>query len=590
MFQFDLFRSFLPLRNPIGFGASDFIEFTLAALLVLFALMSRPGIERYANKLAGKTAWCMLLLAVFPVALRLALLAHHPVPSPDIYDEFSHLLVADTLRHFRLANPSHPLRQFFETFFVLQEPAYSSIYPIGQGLAMALGRMLFGIPWGGVLLFSGAFCALCYWMLRGWTTPGWALVGGALAVIEFGPLSQWMNSYWGGAFAATAGCLVFGALPRLSDNYRARNAVWLGLGLGMHLMVRPYESIFLFASVILFFMPTLRQAGRLRSLARVAAIAVLVAAPAVLVTLLHDKQVTGSWTTLPEMLSKYQYGVPASFTFEADLVPHRELTLQQEQEYKAQLSFRSGSETVKSYLVRLAYRMRFYRFFFLAPLYIVLPFFLAAVRERRFLWIVATLLLFALGVNFFPAFQTHYIAAATCLLLLAAVTGLRQLDRLRLRGHSVGADAARLIVFLCVAHFLFWYAMHVFDASDVSVAMRQYETWNAINHRNPERRSFVNQQLAQTPGKQLVIVRYWPQHIFQDEWVYNGADIDGSRIVWARDLGPVENEKLRRYYPDRAVWLLEPDARPPKLSRYEPAPPPAPVKVEPSILRLEQVR
>jgi hypothetical protein len=76
----------------------------------------------------------------------------------------------------------------------------------------------------------------------------------------------------------------------------------------------------------------------------------------------------------------------------------------------------------------------------------------------------------------------------------------------------------------------------------------------------------VQEQLARAPGKHLVFVRYWPQHIFQQEWVYNAADIDGAQIVWARDLGAVEDQKLRQYYPDRAVWLLEPDGRPPKLT------------------------
>src|ERR1700693_6361437 len=103
MFLFDLFRSFLPLHNPIGFGAIDFIELLLGVLLVAFVLVWRPWIQPRLQVLAQHTPWCMLLLAVLPIALRLLLLPHHPAPSPDVYDEFSHLLEADTLRHFRLA-------------------------------------------------------------------------------------------------------------------------------------------------------------------------------------------------------------------------------------------------------------------------------------------------------------------------------------------------------------------------------------------------------------------------------------------------------------------------------------------------------
>ena len=42
MFLFDWFRSFLPLRNPIGFGAADFIELAAALLLVLVILARIP--------------------------------------------------------------------------------------------------------------------------------------------------------------------------------------------------------------------------------------------------------------------------------------------------------------------------------------------------------------------------------------------------------------------------------------------------------------------------------------------------------------------------------------------------------------------
>jgi hypothetical protein len=545
MFPAHLAQSFLPLTNPLGLGPADLIALALAALLVAMALAWRPWLEPYAARIAQRPLWCMLLLAALPVALRLALLARHPVPVPDIYDEFSHLLVADTLRHFRLANPAHPMHRFFETFFVLQEPTYSSIYPVGQGAALAFGWMVFGTPWAGVVLPVAALCALCYWMLRGWTTAGWALAGGLLAVMEFGPLNQWMNSYWGGALPAAAGCLVFGALPRLRRGGRLRDAVLLGAGLAIHLLARPYESIFLLLCVVLYLLPAWR------SMARLVPVAAMVALPAVGVTLLQNKQVAGSWTTLPYALSEYQYGVPAALAFQANATPHRELTREQELDYKMQLSFRGGrAETIGSYMLRLAYRIRYYRFFFMPPLYLALPFFFAALRDRRFVWAMVCPLIFALGINFFPAFQYHYMAGVTCLFVLIGVTALRQLSRF--------SDlAARVLVLLCLAQFGFEYGLQAFSGDPWSLELR-----------NPERRVFVQKQLAQAPGKLLVFVRYWPAHIFQDEWVYNAADVDGARVVWARDLGPEENAKLRSYYPDRTVWLLEPDARPPRLTAY----------------------
>ena len=45
-----------------------------------------------------------------------------------------------------------------------------------------------------------------------------------------------------------------------------------------------------------------------------------------------------------------------------------------------------------------------------------------------------------------------------------------------------------------------------------------------------------------------MLVRYAPDHNVLEEWVYNHADIDGSAIVWARDMGDAANRELLDYY------------------------------------------
>jgi hypothetical protein len=558
----------MPPDSAVGFAPADWVLAFLTALLFAAALLWRPAVQRALEALAQRSRMCMLLLFGLPIALRLLLLPHHPVPVPEIYDEFSHLLMADTLLHGRLANPAHPMHRFFETFFVLQQPTYSSIYPLGQGLVLAFGRLLSGISWTGVLFINGIFCAACYWMLRGWVQPAWALFGGLLAVMEFGPLSQWMNSYWGGTFAATGGCLVFGALPRIRAYGRPRDAVLLGLGFGMHMLARQFESVLLLVAVLLFFVPDLLDVKLRRRLLRPAAVALVAVLPVGLLILAQNKAVTGHWFLLPEQLSQYQYGVPTSLTIEKNPIPHIPLTPQQQLDYKAQaLTHGPARDSIAKFLLRLEYRVRYYRFFFLPPLYIALLAFLFALRERRFLWVAGTLLLFALGTNLFPYLLVHYLAAVTCLFVLVSVVGLQQLSRLRIRGSQIGFDIVRVLVVLCAAEFLSWYALHLFE-TPAAYSVLQYETWDSINHAGPNRREQVNAELARIPGRLLVFVRYTTHHVYQDEWVWNSADIDASRVVFARDLGAAEDQDLIRYYPNRKVLLLEPDVYPVRLSAY----------------------
>ena len=55
------------------------------------------------------------------------------------------------------------------------------------------------------------------------------------------------------------------------------------------------------------------------------------------------------------------------------------------------------------------------------------------------------------------------------------------------------------------------------------------------------------------------------------EWVYNEADIDQAKIVWAREMDDAQNRKLLEHFSDRTVWLAEVDHQydsPPKLTPY----------------------
>ena len=92
-------------------------------------------------------------------------------------------------------------------------------------------------------------------------------------------------------------------------------------------------------------------------------------------------------------------------------------------------------------------------------------------------------------------------------------------------------------------------------------------TWYGPDHFGVERAQ-IEAMLNRLPGGQLVIVRYRPDHNPMDEWVYNRADIDGSKVVWARDMDAADNLQLIHYYGNRNVWLVEPDLMPARITPY----------------------
>src|SRR5262249_38400985 len=86
---------------------------------------------------------------------------------------------------------------------------------------------------------------------------------------------------------------------------------------------------------------------------------------------------------------------------------------------------------------------------------------------------------------------------------------------------------------------------------------------------NRARRDVI-QHLIGNGSKNLVVVKYRQDHNIHEEWVFNDADIDESRVVWTRGGSDCRKDReLLNYFRERTIWLLQPDESPPTLTLYQ---------------------
>jgi hypothetical protein len=188
--------------------------------------------------------------------------------------------------------------------------------------------------------------------------------------------------------------------------------------------------------------------------------------------------------------------------------------------------------------------------------------------DRRVRFLVVCVLVLAVGMMIEIFLLPHYLAPFTAAFYAIGLQAMRHLRLWRPEGQPVGSAIVRLTVVFCfVLAGLRLYAAPLHLRLAQWPASEWSGTWYGPGHFGVERAN-LEAGLEQLPGRQLVIVRYSSDHNPFDEWVYNAADIDNSKVIWARGMDTANDLELIHYYRDRKVWLVQPDKQPTEISPY----------------------
>ncbi len=256
--------------------------------------------------------------------------------------------------------------------------------------------------------------------------------------------------------------------------------------------------------------------------------------------------------------------------------------------------------------------------FFIGPAlsipFLALPWLLKDWRNRLLLAQVA---LSFLGLWIVVYFNPHYAAPLMATIVVLMMQGMRILNGWEFCGHAIGAGLTRLIVIFSLltgpiyfAHMVMSGAHPLLDrfsrhpvlglaAPVVALAALRFGSSRAVRFQAgrswligacelllvaafmlqaaaiqrdlyPDNYPFVDdlaepfrgpveQKLAAMPGEHLVLVRYSKDHNSGEEYVYNEADIDHAKTVWAREIPGMDLTPLLNYFKNRDVWIYEPD-------------------------------
>jgi 4-amino-4-deoxy-L-arabinose transferase-like glycosyltransferase len=577
-------------------------------ILLIGALAWMPpaasALDRFIQRLKNTSPRIRLITSIAvaiasPIYLYLTARSTHRQLFPYIHDEFSYLIQAKQFAAHRLWMPGHPLGQFFDSFQIFTQPVYASAYFPGTALAHLPGVLLRVPPFVTALIISGVVMGLVYWIIADLIdgVAGWLTVLLLLADLLYRQESTLVLSHMP---VLMYGLLAFVCWMNWRKNDRSEWAIGTGFFLGLAAVTRPVDAM-AFAipigiAVIVRCVPgdtglrpvltILKFRGLQRSVysdvastgrrpvsggsVPITAIPAMIggAIPLIVLQLLLNHGITGSWTRTPFQLYADREYPGSNYGFAA-YQPHRqsESALPQMRAMYDSYRLQLAAHQWKNVWPEMVNRARFVLsqtsptpfpvLVFLMPLSIVGIWRLRNDQRGPAIMLLSLLPLFLLLYAPYFLYLPTYTLPTAPAVILAILLGMRGAIELFSKGQRfVRVGLVLLISGLSLAALPNWWNQPPEDLFSANLL------------------ADVSRQLAGLPPqKAVVFFTFDPKRNLNEEPVYNADSAwpDDAAVIRVHDLGSMNSEVIRYYaerQPDQVFYWYDEATR--KLNHHAP--------------------
>jgi hypothetical protein len=472
--------------------------------------------------------------------------------SPKWQDELSYIVQFRMLAHGRLWMPRHPLADFFDSFQLIVDPVYASMYFPGAALFYTPTIWLHLPFWVISAALSGVMVALLYLIMTE-LIDGWA---GLLAVVMVLGTSMFrkLSIMIGGHPPMLAlEMLIIWSWLNWRKQHSTGWSIALGAFAGWAAITRPLDAIVVALPIGIAMLLDLRAHSVRR--AGIAAACVFAAAlPFLALQIIFNLGVTGKWYKTPfELYANRDYpGTTLGFhKFDPNLRPasklpqkqkfHDEWTIPAIQRHRPELVVHNWlhGDLKRALADNMPQRM----------LMLLLPLGLVGLIDRRRVAVWSILPLFVIAFSFYTFNLPHYAIITLPAVVLTILLGARELETTWAKAQPLLATFLSLFILI----------LSVTETAEVNRLVAD-EIFQAPPLAG------IAQKLKALPHKPAVVLfRFDPAKSNpHEEPVYNidSAWPDDAEVIRAHDLG-ARNTEIFRYYaarqPNRAFYLYHRD-------------------------------